>query len=501
MSDANIDVIKQIFKEDVTFFTDKVNPNHVMVEYPKANGVRCFTSSEGPEFRSFLYVRYCELADEDLCPPDIFDYAEAKEHRAIYLQDNPVTVNRRVAGNLAKGKIVYFLADSKWRSVAVTAKAWKILQSKNTKFLRSQFDEAQAEPVGGGDLLSLLRPFINLDKDDFILFAAFLVQSFSRSSSHYAAIISSSKGTGKSTLTKLYRSLVDPSQSDAALTPSSEGDLKTQLADSYVACFDNTAALSSKYSDILCSAITGTKAAKRKLYTNADQVVLSLHNVIVINGIDIVPRKSDLADRSLLFELRSIPEEKRRTDSEFWGAFEGQKAEVLGAIFDTLVKAMAILPKLTFSKLPRMADAFQEMTAIAVALGISQSEFERIFNANRRKLQSAYMQSSPLVECVLEYMRAHPNVNESAASFYQKLYASIVGSTKFFPGSPSQLSRKLKEEQDALYAAGYEFSRDRVGGYGVIKIRSIPKSQQTKAQREHAQRVALLAEDDATSED
>ena len=315
----------------------------------------------------------------------------------IYRQDHSVTVNRRVAGNLTKGKIVYFLADDQWRSVVVTAKEWRILQSKKVKFLRSQFQKAQTDPVGGKNLLTLMRPFVNLGRDDYILFVAFLVQSFSRSSSHYAAVISSSKGTGKSTLTKLYRSLIDPSESDSALTPSSEGDLKTLLAASYVACFDNTAALSNKYSDILCSSITGTKEAKRKLYTNADQIVLSLHNVIVVNGIDIVPRRSDLADRSLLFELRSISESNRKTDAEFWAAFDERKPEILGAIFDTLVKAMSIAPTLTITHKPRMADAFMEMTAIAIALGVSQSEFQRIFEANRTKLQEAYMQSSPLV--------------------------------------------------------------------------------------------------------
>lgn len=496
--DVDVGVVKRILTEEVSFFTDKVNSSAVYVEYPLPNGAKCFASVDDARFHAFLDYRYCELADEDLCPSDIEDYVDAKSRHAVYLQDSPVAINRRVAGSLSKGKIVYFLADDKWNSVVVTAKGWRVTQSKKVKFLRSKFDAAQDQPVQGGNLLKLIRPFVNLDNDDFTLFVTFIVQAFSRSSSHFAAVVSSSKGTGKSTLTKLFRALVDPSSSDAALTPSSEGDLITQLAANFVACFDNTDALSAKFSDILCAAITGTKAAKRKLYSDADQVVLSLHNVVVINGIDIVPRRSDLADRSLLFELRPIGETARRTDTEIWEAFMKQRPAIVGAIFDTLSSAMDILPTLEFKKLPRMADAFKEMTAIAVALGVSQVEFQRIFGENIKKLQEAYNQSSPLVECVLEYMKSHPHVNENASSFYKKLQASIVGSTKFFPNSPSALSRKLHEERNALEAAGYSFSRDKIDGYGYIKIKRIPQSQQTKAQKNYSQRKNLLTDDDTS---
>ena len=499
--DVDTKVIKQILNEEVSFFTDKANTTAVYVEYPLPNGAKCFTSVDDARFHAFLDVRYCALADEDLCPPDIEDYVDAKKRRAIYMQDSSVTVNRRVTGSIHSGKIVYFLGDEKWQSVLVTTQSWRVIQSKKVKFLRAKFDEPQDIPVAGGDLLELMRPFVNLDEDGFVLFVTFMVQAFSRSSSHFAAVVSSSKGTGKSTLTKLFRALVDPSSSGAALTPSSESDLITQLAANYVVCFDNTAALSAKHSDILCAAITGTKAAKRKLYSDADQVVLNLHNVVVINGIDIVPRRSDLADRSLLFELRPISKTSRQTDASFWSAFMSRRPAIMGAIFDTLTKAMEILPTLKFEKHPRMAEAFEEMTAIAVALGVEQAEFQRVFEANNNKLQEAYNQSSPLVECVLEYMRATPTVNESASTFYKKLQASIVGSTKFFPNSPSALSRKLHEERDALEAAGYSFSRDKVGGYGYVNIKRIAKSQQTKAQRNYSQRKNLLADDDASSED
>lgn len=198
--EANPDIILKILDEDVEFFTDKINPNDVYVEYPLPNGARCFAPAESPRFEAFLRHRYRQLADTKLCPPDVFDYSEEREWDARYDLDKQVAIHRRVAGNLPGGKIFYFLADEQWRCVFISDAGWRVVQGTKVKFLRGQFDEAQAEPVSGGDLLKLLRPFVNMDQDSFILFTAFLVQAFSRSSSHFAAIISSLKGSGKSSV-------------------------------------------------------------------------------------------------------------------------------------------------------------------------------------------------------------------------------------------------------------------------------------------------------------
>lgn len=496
----NVDAINQIFDEEVEFYTDELNEESVFVEYPLPSGARCFTSSSNARFQAFLSVRYCELAEEALCPPAINAFLEAREQQALYSQSKRVAVNRRVTGSIATGKIAYFLGNEKWQSVLVDKKGWHIGRLRKTKFLKSTFDEEQVSPVGGGDLLALLRPFVNLEDDSFILFVLFMVQAFSRKSSHYAAVISSGKGTGKSTLTKLFRSLVDPSASDSCLAPTNEGDLTNSLANSYVACFDNTAVLSTKSSNILCAAITGTKEAKRRLYTDSEQIVLSLHNVVVINGIDIVPRESDLADRALYFELQPISESARRTDDEILAEFNGCKAKIMGAIFETLKTAMSVLPTLQFSKLARMADAYKEMAAIAVALDIEQKEFKRIFDKNRAALQESYNMNNPFVEYVLEYLQNRPSIYMTATALYESMKRKLTGNTRFFPEGSSALSRKLNRERDALFAAGYELGRDKKADANYISIKRIPKSQQTKAQKDAAARRKSLLED-ASSED
>lgn len=498
-SDFNVQIMDRILDEQVAFYTDKDNLMEVFVEYPLHNGALAFEPISSRMFEAFLGYQYRTLSG-DRVVPDFSGLLIVKEQDCQYEQARQVRIHRRVAGSLRKGQIAYFLSDPQWTTVLVKRGGWKIGGSKTLKFLKSPLDEAQTKPKPGGDLFNLLRGYVNLDDDDFKLFVIYLVQSFSRSSSHFAAVLSSAKGTGKTTLSKVVRAIVDPSKSSVAIMPSTESDLKTLLSNSYLACFDNTATLSTKFSNILCAAITGSKDAKRKLYTDCDQIILNLHNMVLLNGIDIVPYKSDLAERTLLFELKAIPKAQRKTDVEFWGGFNRDLPLILGAIFDTLVKAMELLPTVAHEGLHRMADANEEMLAIAMALGMSQTEFQQLLWGNNAKLQAAYAQNNPFVDAVIDYIRSRGKVDAPASRVYADFVNSVQGSHRYLPETPSHFSRKLNEEKDALLQCGIQFSRYKEPDANYIRLERIARSQQTKAQKLRSQHTKLL-DDDASTED
>lgn len=497
--EANVQLMREILDNHVTFYLDRDNRLQVYVEYPCYNGAIAMEPVESRMFLAFLGHQYREESDE-MIRPDFSDLINIRIENVCYRQQNPVQVHRRVAGSISKGKVAYFLADDYWTTWLVSPQGSKKGRSKSLKFLKLSLDEEQVAPSGDCDLLQVMAKYVNLNQDELILFVVWLVQSFSRSSSHFAAVLSSSKGTGKSTLTKVIRALVDPSKSGVALLPSNEGDLKTLLGNSYLVAFDNTAALSKKFSDILCAAITGSKEAKRKLYTDCDQIILNLHNLIVINGIDIVPYKSDLAERSLLFELQQISKENRKTDAEFWSSFAEDRPLILGAIFRVLSKAMALMPEIKTTALHRMADANREFLAIALALGITEEAFQKILWGNSKKLQAAYAQNNPFVDSVATFVKLKGSVYKSASEVYGEVLASIPGNRNFFPDSPSAFSRRLNEEKDALEQLGIRFSKSKRSDANYIRLEKIPKSQLTKAQKEAIARKSDLL-DDASSEE
>lgn len=490
----NFDALMKILDEEVAFYVDELNTSDVYVEYHRRNGALCFEPIKSKFFAAFLNIRYCQLVGA-LEKPDYKALLELKECEAIYDEENVVPIHRRVAGSIAEGNITYFLADNLWRYVSVTPEGCRISAASELKFLKGAMDAPQVIPKSGGDYLKLMLPKINMEPDDALLYAVYLIHAFSRSSSHFAAVISSSKGTGKSTLTKMSTELIAPNTSGVTIQPTSEDDLKTLLSNNYVAAFDNTAPLSAGFSNVLCAAITGSKAAKRKLYTNADQVVLSLHNLVLINGIDIVPYKSDLMERSLYFELLPITGSKRRTDAQIWSEFNKDKPFILGAIFKTLKKAMKIYPTVKVKNLHRMADAHLEMMSIALALGIKQDEFQRILDANVKKLEDAYASNNPFVDFVLGFMQSRGSVDCAANKLYSEMDDSIVGDKGFFPKTPSLLSRRLNEEKEALHRNGYQFEKYKKETNNFIKISRVQQNQLTKIQKETAARRRSLLED------
>ena len=280
--------------DKVTFYTEIGNPTSVYVSYKDLQGIRQFTQSTNEEFLAFLRHSYRVKADV-FCAPPLEPYIRAYEDDAIVRKyETGITVHRRVFGNLTE-RIVYSLSNDQAEVVVISKKGWRVGQTEKFHFLKRPIDKAQVAPIAGGNLLTLLRPYVNLTKEEFLLFVVHLVQCFSRSD-HFVAILTGQQGTGKSSMSKMLRLLLDPSEVDVNDLPKTRSDLVNLLVNNFLVCFDNAERFNESVSDLLCSAVTGATSSRRRLYSDSEQVVLHLHNTIVINGISVIPRKADFAE-------------------------------------------------------------------------------------------------------------------------------------------------------------------------------------------------------------
>lgn len=442
------EIVQNIVDNQVTFYFNVESNSDVYVEFEGPNGVICFEPRDSELFQGFLRIEYRKQTDGQICT-DFNDFIQAACDDAFWEgKPNKVSICHRVDGALDK-KIVYSLTNDERQCVVVIAGKWKVLpESKLPKirFLKSKSALPQVTPTRGGDYLKLLEPYINLDHDSFLLLAVWMIQCLSKTSSHFALLISGGQGTGKSTLTELIQDLVDPAVTSKTIMPNTERDLKVHLSNSYMVCYDNTRPLTNKFSDILCSAITGGTVVLRQLYTTNSQVSLPLHNIVVLNGISIIPEQSDLAERCLLFEPRKISKTRRQTDSDFKTKFQKDKPAILGAMFTALCQAMKILPALQVGQLHCMSDAHQEMSAIAVALGIDQAEFDRIFWNNVNHLKMANISSDPFVEAMVNYLQHRPkDATMTVSGLLDAMHSDFVNRScgahlASLPKSPSHLT-------------------------------------------------------------
>jgi hypothetical protein len=86
---------------------------------------------------------------------------------------------------------------------------------------------------------------------------------------------------------------------------------------SHVLAFDNLAGLPHALSDAFCRLATGASFGLRQLFTDADEVLFQEARPILLNGIEDVINRPDLADRRLFLTLPAITDDRRRSRDNF----------------------------------------------------------------------------------------------------------------------------------------------------------------------------------------
>jgi hypothetical protein len=253
----------------------------------------------------------------------------------------------------AGGKIYYDLGDEAWRVVEIDSDGWRVLSKSPVKFVRPAGYKAQVMPVGGGSL-DELRRFINVSsEDDWTLFVAWLVSSY-RATGPYAILsLAGTQDAAKSTTTKMLRLLVDPSTALVRSQPKEERDLMVGAKNNWLLAFDNLSHVSEWLSDALCRVSTGGGQANRENYTNGDEYLFEVMRPVVMNGIEELATRPDLADRTINVFLPSLRDDQRKDEKTLYEEYNEAMPLILGAIFDVLSAAIKNLPSTQLVKHPR----------------------------------------------------------------------------------------------------------------------------------------------------
>ena len=73
---------------------------------------------------------------------------------------------------------------------------------------------------------------------------------------------------------------------------------------------------------------------------------------IILNGIEEVITRPDLADRAIFLTLGPITEAQRRPENELWREFELARPQILGALLDAAAHGLRALPQVRLQRLP-----------------------------------------------------------------------------------------------------------------------------------------------------
>ena len=135
--------------------------------------------------------------------------------------------------------------------------------------------------------------------DEFVLVVAWLLAALQRGGPYPVLVIAGEQGSAKTMLTKILRALIDPNAAPTRAPPREERDLMIAANNGHILSFDNLSSLPSWLSDALCRLASGGSFAIRQLYTDCDEVLFHAARPAILNGIEDVVCRSDLADRAM----------------------------------------------------------------------------------------------------------------------------------------------------------------------------------------------------------
>jgi Domain of unknown function (DUF3854) len=387
------------------------------------------------------------------------------------------------------GAVYYDLADASWNAVRIGPDGWSLCPQAPILFRRYAHQRPQVQPARDGDIHAVL-PFLNVRVEDQLLLLTWLVAAFVPDIPHPIPEFHGEKGAGKSVGQRVLSRLIDPSAVESLTFPSDVRELVQQLSHHYAPVYDNVDSLSPWLSDVLCRAVTGEGFSKRELYSDDDDVIYSYRRVVMLNGINVVARRPDLLDRTILIGLERISRDARLEEAEFWSAFEAQRPRILGGIFDTLSAALRLYPTVRPRALERMADYTRFGAAIAIALGHSPEEFLAAYSGNVSAQTAEAVQGHVVGSAVLQLMSnrdewvgtpaellgALETAGEAARLFRRSANGKV--DAKGWPGAPHILTRRLNEVRSNLADLGIYVQRAR-GDERTIVITRGPIASET----------------------
>jgi hypothetical protein len=423
-------------------------------------------------FRTWLRRCYYQATGASPSGSAIASVLELLEARAQF--DAPErAVNIRVAEH--DGRFYLDLGDQHWCAVAIDQDGWKVVGCPPVRFRRSPGMLPLPVPERGGSI-EALRPFLNLpNQNDFVLVVSWLLAALRPIGPYPLLAISGEQASAKTVLSKLLRALLDPNVAPVRALPREERELMITANNGHLLAFDNLSGLPSWLSDALCRLASGGSFAVRQLYTDDEEVLFKAARPTLLNGIEDVIRRSDLADRAICLTLGPIGEERRRSENELCLEFELARPAILGALLDAAVHGLRALGSVHLSRLPRMADFVLWAIACETALWPAGT-FTRAYAANRRAAIEGMIEADPVAASVRELMSERKSWTGSATDL---LRVSIQRSSEHIsrygnglPKNPRALAGHLRRAQSFLRALGIHivFTREGRAGSRVIRI-------------------------------
>lgn len=354
--------------------------------------------------------------------------------------------------NARVGDDIYLdLGDESGRAVHFSKGSWSVIERPPVYFRRTELTGVLRTPIHGGSIEQLFS-ILNIPERIQPLVVGYLIAGLDPEIPMPIFNIGGEQGSGKSTLGKRMRAIIDPSPLQSHSAPTDEGGWSDIAGSARLIAFDNLSSISTKFSDILCKAVTGDSSGKRRLYSDRGLVVRKFMPIIMLNGISVSITRDDLADRILSVNLPVITSIERKDAKGIESEWDEQLPAILGALYTIAAKVYTALPGLRLAELPRMADFAR---VLAATDEVRATNSLGIYLEDIGSIASSVVELDAFLQAVIKEVKA-PWTGTSSELLGRTEGSRHYLSADDWPTTPRHVTERLSRKAPTLRKLGWE---------------------------------------------
>ena len=473
----------------VSFFQSRDEMLYVRYTWKKKQRI---SKLQGSSFRAYIQEFYYNL-HQDIPPKGateaIVDWFKGKCLTGPRL-DPSVRVKKHLEDTW------FNMCDKDWRYLKVNKEGWTIEKDcpLEVPLVRESSVSSYPDPTPGGDL-ELLKKHIHYgDEDQWKLLVGFMLSVMRDEKEYPILVISGQQGSGKTTLSDILMTLLDPHGDTPASLPKKESDIGTTARHRHLLAFDNISGLKWDVSDSLCKLSTGLSVSQRSLYTNGELYQYTVTRPVILNGIPNLVNRDDLARRVISLHLDKIPPEKNgKGISQVKRDFLKDNPAILGGLLDTLVACHQNVDTVEVPQSKGFTEVARWVEAGAAHLGWEPGEFTRIYNENRLGSSSNLVETNYLARTIMKtlaYLKEHGNPPQFEGTYEQLIQWFCIPSASQYNVDQAVRDKKLPTS----YSWRSELLRIRDGLEPLgVKIYGVDKREFRQWRTNDAARLAKVA--------